>query len=393
MRRIVNLALRHQAQLALKFPLPHAMMSKVTSSKQTVTVHFPQELYGRIFQFVFDRSDLYALLYVCRAFHHEAERVLYETVDLDYHHGRIYTWSRVVATCPRLASLVKSLTFGIVYSTIPTQNLPWLQVIAQGLKSLINLTELNLNKKCSQFLPRSYVGILRGTPFRLKTFRNDMFDLEPTLPFLALQSDITTWHHLNAKECSYYDANILPLLTDAAIPSWLLLTCQSRNITHLHTAIKYESINNESRIVGTLAGYRRTLTMLMLERHVTSTCMKLGDFVTCLAGSLPLIECLYLWQHGEMDTDSSMKTIVDSFSPFIRLTTLYIQPPRDLQAHSLYKNVLLPRDAVKTASCFVQVIPTLTRVAFTLGPREETLWYAKTRDVAMAGDIVIGGAS
>jgi hypothetical protein len=164
---------------------------------------------------------------------------------------------------------------------------------------------LNLNRKSSQFLPDKWAGILRGTPFRLKTFRNDMFDLEPTLPFLKLQSNITTWHHLHAEnfqleDSQNYNANLLPLVTDVAIPSELLSTYKSRNITHLHTKINIESPDEESRIVGTLADYGRTLTMLVLERSVTSESTKTGDVVTWLAGSLPIIECLYLWQDGEM---------------------------------------------------------------------------------------------
>ena len=105
------------------------------------SVQLPQELYGRIFRFVSDRPDLLVLLYVSRAVHHEAIYILYESVDLAYKHSRIYSWFRTIASSRRLALLVQSLTFGFVYPHLPTSSLPWLQVLAQGFRSLTNLEE------------------------------------------------------------------------------------------------------------------------------------------------------------------------------------------------------------------------------------------------------------
>ena len=158
---------------------------------------------------------------------------------------------------------------------------------------------LNLNKRSTRFIPDPYAWIIKKTPFRLKTFRNDMFDLEPMLPFLALQPDISTWHHLNASPC-LYDTNLLPLLSDVAVPPWVLPNCHSRNITQLYTAIRYETPAEESRIVGTLVDFGRTLTVLVLERDVTKESMKLGDFVMCLGGNIPLLEHLSLWHRGDL---------------------------------------------------------------------------------------------
>jgi len=105
------------------------------------SVYLPQELYGHVFQFVSDRSDLLVLLSVSRAFRHEAERILYGSVDLAYNHARIHSWFRMIASSPRLAALVQSLTFGIVYSHMPTPSHLWLEVLAKGLRSLTNLKE------------------------------------------------------------------------------------------------------------------------------------------------------------------------------------------------------------------------------------------------------------
>jgi hypothetical protein len=126
-----------------------------------------------------------------------------------------------------------------------------------------------------------------------------MLDLQPTLHFLALQSDITTWHQLNASRC-HFEPKLLPLLSDIAIPSWLLPTYHSRNITRLHTAIRPEDLN-ERLIVDTLAGYGRKLSVLVLEREVLEGCnLRLGDFVACLARNLPLLQNLCLWHSGKL---------------------------------------------------------------------------------------------
>ena len=282
-------------------------------------VDLPQELYGSVIQFVSNRSDLVVLLYVSKAVHHEAKRVLYGSVDLAYNHLRIYAWFRMIASSPHLALLVQSLTFGIQSLRMPSVAYSWFEVIARGLRSLTNLKEyassshcsimlkqahrLNLKKKGTRSISR-YAQILDETPFRLKTFRNHMFDFEPTIPFLTSQPDITTWYQCLAAEPSPQssdpDLPLLPLLSDAAIPSWLLPTYHSRNITRLHTAMAYQIPDEEHHTLNTLVGYGRTLTALVLDRDVIDGCSKLEDFVTGLAECLPLLESIYLWHRGDL---------------------------------------------------------------------------------------------
>jgi hypothetical protein len=100
----------------------------------------PLELYFRILAFS-DRQSLLVLLRVSRTSHHEAERILYESVDLGCHHSRIYSWFRLIASCPRLAEQVHSLTFGIEYLKIPTPAHQWFEILAKGLGSLTHLKE------------------------------------------------------------------------------------------------------------------------------------------------------------------------------------------------------------------------------------------------------------
>ena len=101
---------------------------------------FPTEVYARIFEFVQDRTDLVTLCTVSRAFYLEAERVLYGSVDLSNDHLLIMLWFKKIANDPLLAAHVHSLTFGIVYADIPTPEYTWFEIIATGLRALVNLT-------------------------------------------------------------------------------------------------------------------------------------------------------------------------------------------------------------------------------------------------------------
>jgi hypothetical protein len=111
----------------------------------TMPPSLPQEVYGNISQFLGDRRELLSLCLVSRAFCHEAERILYESVDLAYDQSRIQRWFKMIASIeePRFrnrAVSVHSLTFGITYSR-PAPTGTWLKNIERGLRSLVNLKE------------------------------------------------------------------------------------------------------------------------------------------------------------------------------------------------------------------------------------------------------------
>ena len=106
--------------------------------------NLPQELYGLVFRFVENRRDVLSLCLVSRAVCHEADRILYESVDLSFCHCRIYFWFTMIASrtsrTQHLAAAVRSLTFGLDHSPLaPPYSL--LEAINHGLMSLINLKE------------------------------------------------------------------------------------------------------------------------------------------------------------------------------------------------------------------------------------------------------------
>ena len=126
-----------------------------------------------------------------------------------------------------------------------------------------------------------------------------MFDLEPTLPFLASQRDITVWHQLNATPCELPN-DLLPNLIEVAVAPWILPTLTSSSIVWISTILMRVDETIERQFAdGLRCNYSRTLTSLTLQRTVIDENMDLADFFVCLAENLPLVERLSLWHRGE----------------------------------------------------------------------------------------------
>jgi|ERR1700722_2055614 len=91
------------------------------------------------------------------------------------------------------------------------------------------------------------------------------------------------------------------------------------------------------------------------------------------------------------ETDSSVQGTASSASRFTRLATLSLLPHRSLNTDSVYKNVLTAKDERRTAACFFKTVPSLIRITFpvSIAKAEESLWYARSREVAVAQDVVI----
>lgn len=93
------------------------------------------------------------------------------------------------------------------------------------------------------------------------------------------------------------------------------------------------------------------------------------------------------------EIDSSVHSVMNSFSSFTQLTTLSILPPRCKNGDSLYMNIYTLEDCLRMASLFVRGIPAFTRVAVPPKyPANEALWYTKAQDVAQDGDILSRGS-
>ncbi|KAF8346349.1 hypothetical protein F5887DRAFT_1073533 [Amanita rubescens] len=267
----------------------------------TRTISFPPELYGHIIDFVFSQSDLFSLCLVCRDFYFDAKRALYRCVDLAHDHLLIQKWFTLIVSSPHLAHLVRSLTFGLVYAHLPTPSVRWLSVIERGLDALTELIELNVDLRASSSttLPPSSTSIILGHPFRLRVFRNTMFDLARILPFLESQPDIVVWHQPAAKFCNL-PPNFLPKLSRAGLPSWLVDELATRKLTELSTAVNAMGANAELAFLNTLTPFSLTLNRLCLQRQVFNVSLTLREFLLHLAERLPDLEHLSLWNHGEL---------------------------------------------------------------------------------------------
>src|ERR1700722_4007325 len=122
---------------ALMFRLRSLFSSKPIARRVTL----PPELYTCIFYFFLNCPALCLLCTVSQAFRHLAEPFLYRSVDLSYNHRNIRAWFERIGSNPHLAKFVRSVTFGIVFSQMPTPAVPLLKIIAHGLNSLVNLKE------------------------------------------------------------------------------------------------------------------------------------------------------------------------------------------------------------------------------------------------------------
>lgn len=294
-------------------------------STQPPTSTLPPELYSCILDFVLQRCDLLSLSLVSRAFHQEAERALYRYIDLSYDHRLTKEWFSMIALNPRLADMVRSVTFGMIYSEIPTPSDPWLAIIKRGLHALTHLTEyvlansipvsadmrnftrLDINLESTTSLPPSYTDIILGHPFRLKVFRNTMFDLTHTLPFLTSQPNIVIWHQPVANICNL-PSNLLPELSQAALPPWLIQEIKTRPLVELSTTLNTADAFEELAFLDTLSGFRQTLTRLCLQRLTFKNRMPLRDFLLHLSACLPRLQHLGLWNRGELVSDSLFAT-------------------------------------------------------------------------------------
>ena len=162
------------------------------------------------------------------------------------------------------------------------------------------IPRLILRKNGLNFLPDEYTRIIRNSTFRLTTFSNDMFDLEPTLPFLQSQPDLTVWrqrHH--SKQCEFsYD--ILPHVVDASVDHWILLKLKSRPLTRIATEFEREDTAGELRLCEILGAFGQWLLELELERAVGEGSHLIAEFIAILAAKLPLLHCLTIRNRGEM---------------------------------------------------------------------------------------------
>lgn len=166
-------------------------------------------------------------------------------------------------------------------------------------------------------IPSFHFNILDDVRFKLTVFRNELFDLASTVPFLASQPCITVWHQCSATPANAYDPtdfpeyssqlewfqntpnrvadDFLPDLVEARFPPWLIPKFSSRPLARVSTYMIKETPGREREILDSLGMHSCTLKGLEIEREGISECMPLAEFVDYLALKVPLLESLGLW--------------------------------------------------------------------------------------------------
>lgn len=140
--------------------------------------------------------------------------------------------------------------------------------------------------------------IIRNPTYRLATFRNEMFDLEPTLPFLRSQPDLTVWQQCQCTPCELSD-DLLTCLADASVDSRILQQLTSRLLTRITTKIERQNTVGERQFGDMLGAFGQSLVQLELEREVGEESLSMAEFITILAANLPLLNRLTLRNQGE----------------------------------------------------------------------------------------------
>ena len=358
---------------------------------------FPAELYGRIFAFVEETKDLINLCTLSKLVHQEAERVLYNYVNLANDHFLIMRWFQKIAQ-DRRAGFVRALTFGIVDACMPWQPHRFLEIIAKGLRALVNLKDLHLHRRDPRFMDGKHAWIIRDHPFQLKAFRNDMFDLEPTIPFLSSQKDLVVWEQRRATICDIRE-DILPNLTRSALDTWMLHKIALRSIQRLELGVICKNATGEREFIETLGKFSASLVGLDLSREVVEDSLSMADFIGLLAQWVPRLTYLCFRNKNSQThqffvpstlqtTESGQEDLALRLWAFTELATLCIFPASSSNRSSLCRVILSETGRTKLVSRFFLSSPALRRVAFPDGSGR-LRWYARSAHFSMIGDTIV----
>jgi hypothetical protein len=263
------------------------------SSRSACSVALPVELWTLIFEYT-PRRELCTLCTVSRSFQQLATPNLYRYVNLSL--VGLDPWSKQVAQRPDLAAHVRVLSFAIF--KVSEFSSARLLAIHKALKCLLNLEELHiLSYPIGSCLSPAYVWIIMDCPFRLRVFRNAMFDLQHILGFLASQPDVRVWDQLTATPFEFTD-NILPNLTSVSIGSpWMLEKLGDlRPIRKIYFILEQHALDRdeERNRISLLGPYKSTLTIFQIDRVVSEDSLMLEHFLTCLAECVPRLQHLII---------------------------------------------------------------------------------------------------
>ncbi|KAJ7232636.1 hypothetical protein B0H12DRAFT_1223150 [Mycena haematopus] len=181
---------RHKSQQ------PSAPMTARTKPRgRRRPMQLPPEICAKICESV-GRKDLVTLCRTCRLFGHQAQRLIYRTVDLSHRTPRaLRSWCSAVTRHPELAERVHALSLGLPSDLSFSSDAA---KIARALSKCVNLKELSIHPDDSGPFGARYESksssiqgwIITKCPFRLTKFSNSYFKLSFIAQFWTPQSDI-----------------------------------------------------------------------------------------------------------------------------------------------------------------------------------------------------------
>ncbi|KDQ58764.1 hypothetical protein JAAARDRAFT_78356 [Jaapia argillacea MUCL 33604] len=254
------------------------------------TVRLPLEICGQIFEFLTNPGDLSRVCLSSRAFHDEASRLLYSSVNLENAAAR-KTFARTVIACPYLGERVLSLR-----TYLEGEDDDYLAEVFPLLTNLQSLCIPSLDSEDCHNFPE---GHFRQSTFRLRSFHNHTFKIQGTLDFLSKQPELVEWTQeqifFYPKEGFTLPPDFLPNLHTMSIDAEVIFAfTNTPPVTRLKIRFWYMTADEELRTLRNLGRFRETLTNLCLQHWDGDVHFRARLLVEILAEMTPYIKHLCL---------------------------------------------------------------------------------------------------
>ncbi|KAJ7162249.1 hypothetical protein C8R46DRAFT_1353232 [Mycena filopes] len=240
----------------------------------------PAEICAFIFAEL-EPSTLFVLCRTCRLFLHQAQRILFRSVDLERGSMRFTkSWCRAVTLHSHLAERVHTLSLQIpeALQLDPADGTK----IHAALMRCVNLKRLKVVfERSSLNAPRtsSYGWLINNCPFRLTQFTNSYFDNGCIEKFWKAQSELRVLSGAPSGSLEFPDDSLPNLI--AVKVNEMRRPPAGRPLQRIEAGFAYH------QDYSPLAQYSRTLTTLNLVRQWSDRNVTLFNTITLIAELLP----------------------------------------------------------------------------------------------------------
>ncbi|KAF9484978.1 hypothetical protein BDN70DRAFT_871982 [Pholiota conissans] len=295
-------------------------MATISCSHSTITL--PQEVCGIICQDeVLAHRDLYALCNLSRAFHVEAEPMLYSSVHLQLM-DKIRPFCRTVLHRPHLIKRTHKLVLILPLQSIEPDDL---SEIKKTLHLSTNLRDLRILHSSGAMQGQIGNWALEDYAFKLTTFVNSYFSTLDILRFIEVQSEIKTLV-MSHRSLSSHPKKLCPSLENLYCSSQelsafggqlkrLYIWLTSANFIPLYVNLSY---------VGSQFGATLTSLSLDLNHIFLGSLNTINGFIIAVAQYLPRIRFLEIIYDAATGTNYLMTP--QNLFEFLELETLVLRP-------------------------------------------------------------------